>query len=212
MSNKTKLVVQVPDEIIRNKYFDLDKYSFGVYTLLLFLQFRQFGKQELDIDHRNLMHKLYISDTRTLKKALKVLHKNGLIKEDVHRLPTKGSIKITLNDLPFETQAFTQLPVTVFNKVEHIGLIGLRLMFYYESYINRYGEAEKQFCFASLETISDHLKFDEDTITKYNQTLSKNRLLKVTKHKLECTYEYDEFDNIIFTKYNNHYHVKLDNI
>jgi hypothetical protein len=207
-----KLVIQVPDEIIKNEWFKMNSYTFTVYTYLKFLHFRNYNIDEMEINHNKFKHKLYISDNRTLKKCFETLHKEQIIMEYINKLPTKGNIKLTFNPLPYESKKFTQLPATIINKIEHIGAIGLRLLFYYESFINRKEARAKQFAFPSIETISKDLKLNHETILKYNDILKENKLLKIKKHKLEFTFEYDELDQPLFTKYNNHYCVLKENM
>lgn len=211
MENKKKLIIQIPDEIIKNQLFKLDANTFTVYTYLKFLHFRNYNKNEIEIDHNKFKHKLYIADNRTLKKCFSTLHKQQIILEYINKFPTKGSLNLTFNPVPFETKTFTQLPATIINKIEHIGVIGLRLLFYYESFINRKDEPSKQFAFPAIETISKHLGINKETIITYNEILKKNKLLKVKKHKLEWHGDYDNLDQPLFTKYNNHYFVKLEN-
>lgn len=211
MENKKKMYIQIPDEIIRNQCVDFNHYDFGVYALLKHAYFRN-PKQDkdcLEIDHKFLMHKLFISDNRTLKKSLNTLYKYEIIKEEIKRLPTKGALKITFNPLPFKSKSFTQLPLSLINKVEYIGLIGYRLLYYYESFINRKDVISKQFCFIGQETIHKELGIDFNTIKKYNDILKKQKLITIKKHKLQED-GYDEFDNLIYTKHNNHYYVHID--
>lgn len=210
-SNKKKLFAQIPDEIIKNELFKIDAYTFSVYALLKHLHFRNFNNNEMQIDHNKLKHKLYISDNRTLKKALTELHKQQIILEYINKLPTKGALKLTFDPVPFKSKKFTQLPVTVFNKIEHIGVIGLRLLFYYESFINRKDKPEKQFAFPAIETTAETLKINKETVIKYNEILRKNKLLKIQKHQLMWDGEYDN-DDLLYVKYNNHYFVRLENI
>lgn len=212
MENKKKLLVQVPDEIIKNIHCKMDSNTFATYVYLKFLYFRNYNNSEMEIDHNKFKHKLYIADNRTLKKSLTILHKNQIMLEYINKLPTKGTLKFTFEPTPFNSKKFTQLPVTIINKIEHIGTIGLRLLFYYESFINRKGSISKQFAFPSIETISKDLGLNKETITTYNRILKKNKLIKIVKHKLEWDGEYDNLDNPLFTKYNNHYYVKLENM
>jgi RNA-binding protein YhbY len=212
MENKTKLVIQIPDEVIRNVDLKLDSNTFAMYAYLKFLHFRNYKNNEIELDHNKFKHKLYISDNRTLKKCFMKLHKEQIILELINKLPTKGAIKITFDPEPFTSKTFTQLPATVLNKIEHIGSIGLRLLFYYESFINRTDELSKQFAFPAIETISKSLGINKETIINYNNLLKKHKLIKVKKHKLEWNGEYDSLDQPLFTKYNNHYYVKLENL
>jgi hypothetical protein len=211
MENKKKLIIQIPDEIIRNVSFKIDAHTFAVYAYLKFLHFRNYKNNEIEIDHNKFKHKLYIADNRTLKRCLTALHKQQIILEYISKFPTKGALKLTFEPNAVKTETFTQLPATIFNKIEHIGVIGLRLLFYYESFINRKGDTGKQFAFPAVETTSKALGINKETILIYNDILKKNKLLKVVKHKLEWHGDYDNLDQPLFTKYNNHYYVLLEN-
>jgi hypothetical protein len=87
-------------------------------------------------------------------------------------------------------------------------------MYYYQSYINN---TKRDWCFPSFETITRETGISENTITKYNKILAATKMVKITKHKLECTYGYeiDEDsgeENIQFERYNNHYEIQWDKI
>ncbi|WP_442636576.1 hypothetical protein [Rossellomorea marisflavi] len=209
---KGKLVIQVPDEVIRNKHVKFDSNTFALYTYLKYLQFRNYGSNELELNHNHIKHKLYMSDNRTLKKCLFALHQSGAVMELINKLPTKGNLKLTFDPDAIQTETFTQLPVTVINKIEHIGTTGMRLMFYYESFINRTDDISKQYAFPALETTSLHTGLNKETIVRYNDILKKHKLIKITKHKLEWNGEYDTLDQALITKYNNHYFVNIDKL
>jgi hypothetical protein len=208
---KTKLFIQIPDNIIRNTTSKMDSNTFAVYTYLTFLHFRNYKEDAIKLDHNKFKHKLYITDNRTFKKALTTLHKQGLILEYINKLPTKGGLTLTFNPAPLDN-GFTQLPATIFNMMEHIGTVGLRMLFYYESFINRTDPIEKQIAYPAIETTAATLGINKDTVIKYNDILIKCKLLKVTKHKIEHTGEYNNLDEPIFTKYNNHYNVNVGKI
>lgn len=212
MEDKKKLIIQVPDEIIRNTYFKLDSHTFATYTYLKFLHFRNYNEDVIEIDHTAFKGKLCMADNRTLKKCLINLHKHKIVQEYVNSLPKKAALTITFDPIPFESKTFTQLPATILNKIENIGVIGLRLLFYYESFINRADSLEKQFSFPAIETTAKELGLNKETVIEYNNKLKKNKLIKVTKHKLEWSGDYDNLDGALYTKYNNHYHVQLGNI
>lgn len=211
MENKKKIYLQIPDEIIRNQCVDFNHYDFGVYAMLRYAHFRNPNKDKdmLEVDHKFMMNKLFINDSRTLKKSLNKLYKYGFIEEEIKRLPRNGILKLKFNPSPFKTKSFTQLPTNLINKIEQIGLIGYRLIYYYESYINRKDVISKQFCFVGQDTISSELNINKETIKKYNDILKKSKIVTIKKHKLEFD-GYDDLDNIVFNKYNNHYYVHID--
>jgi hypothetical protein len=95
--------------------------------------------------------------------------------------------------------------------VNEIGCIGVRLLYFYESYINRNNNKVK-FCYVSYETVRDCIGLSTKTIAEYNDVLIKTKLLKVTKHRLGTEYEYDKDDALVFDRWNNHYEVRLDKI
>lgn len=92
-----------------------------------------------------------------------------------------------------------------------IDCTGVRLVSYYESYINR-SSAINQFCYASIETITKETGLAKNTIIKYNKILCDKGFISVDKHKLGTDYKYDGKDKIVFSKYNNHYTVNWDKI
>ncbi|MGG2091271.1 hypothetical protein AB1283_00710 [Bacillus sp. S13(2024)] len=210
--SKNKIMLQIPDEIIRNSWFYLDDQSFCTYGLLKHSLFRSFNEgNELQIDHNKLKHKLHIGDNRTLKKIFKALHQNQIVMEHITAFPRKGSIALTLDPLTDKSNSFTQLPVSLFGKSEHIGVTGIRLLYYYESYINRKDTLTRQYAFPSIETTSADLKLNHNTIITYNKLLKKHRLLKIVKHVLEED-AYDDEYNVQYIKYNNHYFVRTENM
>jgi DNA-binding transcriptional regulator YhcF (GntR family) len=99
------------------------------------------------------------------------------------------------------------------NRIDQIGTIGLRLLVYYESFINRQEPITEQYAYPSIETTSKTLGINKNTILKFNEILVTAKLLKITKHKIEFVDELDELDQPIrFTKYNNHYHVQINKL
>jgi hypothetical protein len=212
MNDKKQLIIQVPDEIIRNTNFKLDSHTFATYTYLKFLHFRNYFGDVLELDHNAFKGKLCMADNRTLKKCLLNLHKQGIVLEYIDKLPKQKALTLTFDPVPFESKTFTQLPANILYKIEHIGVIGLRLLFYYESYINRADVLEKQFAFPAIETIAKDLNINKETVIEYNSKLKKNKLIKIIKHKLEWSGDYDNLDAAIYTKYNNHYYVQINNI
>jgi hypothetical protein len=214
MENKKKLFIQIPDCIIRNETAKMDANTFAVYTYLSFLHFRN-GKQDeiKNFDHNSFKHKLHITDNRTLKKCLTNLHKQGYIFEYIDKLPSKGTISITFQPMPVDILTFTQFPASILNRIDQIGTIGLRLLVYYESFINRQDPITEQFAYPAIETTSKTLGINKNTILKFNEILVAAKLLKITKHKIEFVDELDELDQPIrFTKYNNHYHVQINKL
>lgn len=204
-----KVWLQVPTEIVRNIGFDIDEKSFSIYAYLLYTKFRSHNKDSpvLQIDHIAMKTNLGINDNRTLKKCFKVLHNQKLIKNEVSKFPTNGQLKVELLS-QFRKDWFTQLPINLLNKIKETGYNGFRLMYYYESYINR-NNITQDYCYPSYIAIREDLKISDDTLTKYNDRLRKLKLITITKHEVQFDNPLDENR---YTRFNNHYRVNLINI
>ena len=61
------------------------------------------------------------------------------------------------------------------------------------------------YCHVGFETLKVKLKMGSTTIQEANKQLTENKLIKIEKHKLENTGAYNEKDELIFDRYNNHY-------
>ncbi|MBL4951021.1 hypothetical protein JK635_02045 [Neobacillus sp. YIM B02564] len=212
MKNNKKLLIQIPNEIIKNKVFMMDSNTFATYTYLKYLYFRNYNNEEIELLHRDFKNTLNISDNRTMKKCLLNLYKQGIILDYIDSFPKRKPIKLTFVPEPFETQSFTQLPATILYKINNIGCIGLRILFYYESFINRNDRSELQFAFPSIETTAMELNINKETVIQYNKILQENKLLKITKYEIEWDGVYNHLDKPLFIKYNNHYDVILKNM
>lgn len=157
---------------------------------------------------------LGINDNRTIKKSMDNLYKQKYILQPV-KIDSHSMGKIELNEsLVKSKNKFTHVYVSSLEMLSRIGQIGIRLLFYYESYTNRNDKikASSQFCYTSLDTISKETGLTRKTIIKYNDILKKEKLLDIDIHKLGTDYRYDENDKVIFNRYNNHYYVRLENI
>ncbi|MEQ6355206.1 hypothetical protein ABNX05_11310 [Lysinibacillus sp. M3] len=203
MVQKNRMWLQVPTEIVRNIGFIIDEKSFAVYAFLLYKKFKAFNNNQIDVLIRDIKAVTEITDNRTIKKCFLNLHNQGLIKDEIDKLPINKSLQITMLE-PYKSDYFTQLPLELLKSLNSIGLIGFRLLYYYESYINR-SNISKQFCFPSYETIQVDLGISNFSVTKYNKLLAKEKLLTITKHKAE----YDPFGDSGLEKFNNHYSVNL---
>jgi hypothetical protein len=195
--------VQVPTYIVRNEEIHISNDAFLLYVRLCYLYFRNYQQEEMKVDHKKLMNNLGIYDTRTFKKRLTELSKVGLILNEIISLPRKGEITILFNGEVLKNGHFTMMDCKLFDYLEQINEHAFRLLFYYKSHINK--KENKHYCFVGIETLKVKLKMGSDTINKANELLVKCKLLKIHKHKIETTYTYDEKDELIFDKYNNHY-------
>lgn len=203
--------VQVPTNVVRNDEIYIDNGSFLLYTRLCLLHFRNYNDDEIKVDHKKLMNNLNISDTRTFKKRLNVLYKEGLILNNPSTMPRKGEMVILFNSkIIKESPHFTKMDVSIFDYIDKINEHSFRLVFYYKSHINKDSEKHLKYCFVGFETLKVKLKMGGATINEANKVLVKNKLIKITKHKLEDTGTYDKNDELIFDRYNNHYTVNDD--
>lgn len=208
MKTKHTYYIQIPTEIVRGEYCKLDSRTFVLYAFLLYKEFKHFTKgATMEIDHMTMKATTQINDNRTLKKCFLKLHEVGLVKELIDTFPSNGYLNVTLN-LPFKSKRFTQLPSIIFTRLLEMGHNGFRLLYYYESYINR-KDALKTFAHPSYDLIRAHTLLSDDTLTKYNNLLSELQLLKITKHKVEMNVD---LDRDRFMRWNNHYQVILHNL
>ncbi|MFY0758757.1 hypothetical protein AB1K32_07740 [Metabacillus dongyingensis] len=213
--------IQIPTQIVRSS-----KFTSGEFILLakiLQAYYSQPGKEKpltFTIDHKAFMYYLFFKDNNTFKKNINGLHEKKVIENKIDSLPRKGGLEITLNKLVIpefnkERGYFTQLPYFVLNRevIEAVGHVGVRLLYYYRSYINA-KDSLKQYCFVAETTTAGHLNITEKTVIKYNKFLKKQRFIKIEQHKLHDTGAHDpeNGDKLIFTKYNNHYFLRLENI
>lgn len=205
MSDKNKIWLQVPTEIVRNEGFNIDEKSFTVYAFLLYKQFKAFNDSEIEVNLKDIKIVTGITDNRTIKKCFSILHNQGLISE-IKRLPINKALNITLFKT-YKDNYFTQMPLELLKNLDTVGLIGFRLMYYYESYINR-KNVTSLYCYPSYETIQEDLKISNFSVTKYNKILQKEKLIIITKHKGE----YNPFCDDGLDRFNNHYRVNLDKL
>lgn len=210
----SKGFVKVPQNIVRNEGFKLTSGDFSLYVRLCYLFFKNYNNPEMRIDHKKLMAKVGIADTRTLKKRFKSLYENKLMLNEINKLPRRGEVDILLNEeVVNECKYFTMMNLSVFNYVDEINEHAFRLLFYYKSYINRnpteYDGEEKvrDYCFVGVERIKYDLKMGSDTVKDANDMLVDKKLIKITRHAIKHDYEYDEDDELIYDRYNNHYHL-----
>lgn len=155
-----------------------------------------------------------MTDTRTLKKKLQGLHKQGLVLNKVDKLPTKGELFILFNEKIYDdNEHFTLMNAKVFTyfQTETIDEYAFRQLFYYKSHINKDDKVrDRSFCFVGYETLIERLKISKTKVKDANDQLIRAKLIKVKKHELKADHEYDEDDELIRGRYNNHYIVNND--
>ncbi|TCJ00967.1 hypothetical protein [Cytobacillus praedii] len=210
--------IQIPTDIIRND--EINAMEFVLLAKLIQAYYLSSKQEEFELHHKNLIFLLNIGDNNTFKKSYNKLVKQGYIVTPIDKLPRKGGInvKLNMNIIPELNKKlpFAQLNSSVLDKsvIDAIGYIGIRLIYYYQSYINR-KDIAKNHCYASEETIAAHLGITKRTVIEYNKKLKKNKMVKITGHELMETGEYKrkkDKEVIVFNKYNNHYFVKEDRI
>lgn len=218
--------IQIPTQVVRSKKFTASE--FVLLAKILQAYYKQPGKEKpltFSIDHKAFMYYLFFKDNETFKKNLIGLFVKGVIESELYdkenqkiKLPRKGGLQLTINKLIIpafnkERGYFTQIPYYVLNReiIEAVGYVGVRLMYYYKSYINE-REPLKQFCFVAETTTAEDLNITEKTVIKYNKFLKVKKFIKIEKHKLENSETYDENGKLLFEKYNNHYFLRLENV
>lgn len=213
--------IQIADKIIRSP--QIDCVTFVLYAKLIQLyHLRGSQSDTIEIDHAALKYFLNIKSNQKLKTAINTLYDAKLIRTKIDILPKNQPLQIEINSF-FDLRktgktkedrfTYTQMPYILLERsmIEKIGHTGIRLLYYFESYINRTKPYHHQFCFTSLRLIHKEIGLSENTILKYIDILKKSKLITIKKHKLELA-GYDELDKAYFTKYNNHYYVELENI
>lgn len=210
--------IQIPTSIVRNN--EITAQEFVLLGKLIQAYQLSGRKSEYEISHKNLMFLLNIGDNNTFKKAYNNLAKQGYLLDALDKLPRKNGIKVKVNPdiIPKKSgkEPFVQLTSELLNKsvIVEIGYIGIRLIYYFESYINR-KVLYKDRCFASEETIAAHLGITKRTVITYNKKIKKVKFVKIEAHKLEDTGEFvkkGESEVQLFNKYNNHYYVNREKI
>lgn len=210
--------IQVPTEIVRNK--NITALEFVLLAKIIQAYYLSGKKDEFELLHKNLIFLLNIGDNNTFKKAYNNLVQQGYLIDEIDKLPRKGGIKVKVNlDIIPELNkntTFTQVIKDILDKsvIDVVGYIGIRLIYYYQSYINN-KVLNKGHCYASEDTITDHLGISRKTVIEYNKKLKQYKFVKIECHDLNDTGAYirkGESEMLVFTKYNNHYFVQEDKI
>ncbi|MGM7720526.1 hypothetical protein [Metabacillus sp. Hm71] len=206
--SKKGLRVRVPTNIVRNSDIQIGNGEFQLYVKLCFLRFRNYEDDKITLDHKKLMCNLGINDSRTFKKRLSNLHTSKLINNEIVKLPRSGCIDIEFNSKMLDSKHFTLMNAKVFDYIDKIDEHAFRLLFYYKSHINKDDkDKDRSFCYVGYDTLVKNLKMSKKTIASANELLKKEKLIKVEKHKLCTDYQYDENDELVYDRYNNHYKI-----
>jgi hypothetical protein len=209
----SKSTIQLPNAIVKNDGFNLNGLDFVVVALLKYLFYKNKEDTCLVIDHKFIMNKLGIRDTRTLKAVFSSLYRNNIILNEVKKLPNKGLIELSLNIEIFKQQEshFTKLPTRLLDFISILTYTGYRLLYYYQSFINS-KILKRNYAFPGFEKICKDLGITDKTLDKYNKHLVKHKMLKIVKHELETDYSYDDDGKLLFHKFQNHYYVRVENM
>lgn len=209
-------MVRIPNHIVKNEKFKLDNKPFVLYAYFKYLEFTSYKQAEpFEVSHKEVMKVMGIKDIKVFKKCLKALYENGLMTNLIENLPrnnTLMTVQLTHNEETETEKYYTQLPYNLLKKIPEIGDMAIRLLYYYESYIDRKNVHKgKDKAYPSQQTIKDDLKCSYSTIDKYNDILVKYKLLKVKTFDPVMD-GYDILDRALFHRWNNHYFVKKENI
>jgi hypothetical protein len=208
ISEKKTSQIIVPNPIVRDpKLKPLE------FCMLLWFHYNTYLQKSdtIEIGLQPLKMRMNVSSDLTIKAAFNNLQNEQYILNDV-KVINKTLMSIQLNTNKLERgRFFTQLPKNLFKKLDKVGHRGIRLLYYYESYINR-SLTSNQFAYVGFKKIAEDTGIKKDAIDKYNEILVKEKLLSIEKHKAGYNGQYDDDDRQIWTKYNNHCEVRLDKI
>lgn len=198
----------LPNSIVRDP--NLKPLGFCILLRFQYMMYKQ-KSSTIEVSLSAIKSRLSVSSDSTMKTALNQLKGLGYILNMSH-IVNKKPITIEVNQSKLErTNQFTQLPTALIDYVSEIGHTGIRLLYYYESFVN--GKTGKvTYAFPGFKRICDEANINQDTLHKYNKLLIKKKLLRIDKHKKTSTLQYDDQDREIVTKYNNHYYVRHENI
>ncbi|WP_228307306.1 hypothetical protein [Priestia sp. J2] len=211
--------IQIATEIVRDT--DLKPLDFVLYARLV--SHHTYTKEkEMKIDHSKLKSILRIKDNDTLKKSYNKLYEKGYMLNKLDKLPRKASTLMIINEkyIPKNQNVkwFTQFASDVVhpNIIDAIGYTGIRMLYVYQSHIN-YTNLSRHYSFASEETIAKESGVTKNTVIKHNDMLKKHRFIKIEKHKLEETGEWEVKkgnvnESLKFTKYNNHVYLSEEKV
>lgn len=196
-----KFMIQVPNIIIRDGK-NISSTDFVLYTYLKFQD--QIGittENKKIVSFSQLKIVMNIKTNSTLKNSLQNLKKLNLIEYDEINYTLNSVLKF--NMIPIEKKQYTQLPFSILNLIPLIDYEGFRLLYYYETYINRKKLNSK--AYPSYIKIIEDLNISSKTLSKYNSILEKNKFLTIEKSNLKKDL-YSDYSE----KYNNKYKVNIE--
>jgi ssDNA-specific exonuclease RecJ len=217
MTNTFK--IQVPQSIVRDNTLSDRAFVLLAKLIQSYYSQRTDNKQlTFSIKHKDIMYFTNLPNRKKFVECLKELHKHGYITNEIKSLPKKNGLEIELSKkiIPEfnKKQFFVQLESYVLHRsiIEAVGHTGVRILYYIMSYIN-YKEIGKDHCYASIQRIAEGLGITEKTFIKYTKILEKLKFIRVVRHKVTVTEQYDKNGNelLLFERLNNDYYIKHDN-
>lgn len=210
--------------MINHNFFKQDKYIFSVlkpegFTIYCYLLYKKSSLSYAEINLK--MIKEYIpKDTKTIKKYLNILLFNKFIKVVNKEIKSFANIKINdilhieVLDIKIEEDDknyFLRLPQKLFvDKIKKIDCKGFSILTYLGLlHNNDYGGDQcNGFAYPSIDTISNILEINKNTVMKYIQILENQKLIKVFRQEPIFT-GYDEYGVERFEFIPNHYEVQF---
>lgn len=189
------------------------------FVLILYIQYMVWQRKSYSFDILSDECKMWTSlSDKTLNKSFTNLHReNYLLKKVEKRLPNKP-IELQVNKNRFDIkdrrdgEFFTQLPIRIMYALKEMRVTPkqVRLLYYIQSYI--VFNSANNFCFVGLERMEKEVKMSRPTLIKTIKELTEMKLITVTKHNVGTSYQYNENDELIYTKFNNHYTVEYSDL
>ena len=198
-----KFMIQVPDSIIRDGK-NISSTDFVLYTYLKFqdeIGLTQENKKVVSFSQLKLV--MNIKTNATLKNSLQALKNLNLIEYEEMNYTLNSILKFEITTQ--QKKQYTQLPFSIFNLIPIVEHEGFRLLYYYETYINRKKLNFK--AYPSYNKIIEHLNISSKTLSKYNSILEKNKFLTIEKSNLKKD-DYSQYSE----KYNNKYKINIEKI
>lgn len=199
-------VTQMPDRVIKdNRITALD---FCILVRIKQLQYIGGNNKKVEFSMSKLKCMMNVADNRTINKRLDNLKDKEYIEE--YEVKRGKASHVIVKDGVLEGKPFTQLYSRVIEDIEDIGVVGYRLLYYLESFINR-NTVKNNFCFSSHGTIAADTGSSPSSVKAYIKKLEKRKYVKIESHFIEFQ-GYDNDDKKYFSKFNNHYYVLLENM
>lgn len=209
--------ISILTNAIRNP--NLSQIDFSVIMYLQFTIWKRGMRYEFEVLSNEVKFYTNVYENKTLNKSFVNLFKQGYLLQEIGKRQPNIPILFKLNKSKFSIQDrkddeyFTALPINVMYSLKDgkLNHKEIRFLYYIQSYINPKSKIKS--CYAGIDTrMSDELNLSRTTIMALHKELSKKKLISVTKHPLGTSFEYDVDDNLIRSRFNNHYQIRYENI